>query len=176
MFTKGLVMESKTVLEKLSSAMSASNLQVKETASPIDYVIASGMVAQHQPEASKFITFNSTNSPSSYKEVRKAAIQIALRLNKKRNWQKDYVDIKRIADVAVKMYLVPRCPKCEGRKYQLMKDAPVLSATPCRKCNGTGNRAYPIKDEAHIRDVVQVILSIIDLAEKAIKRKTRGFY
>lgn len=167
--------EVRTVLEKVSTAMVASTLKVEEQQSPIDMIIATGMVSQHQPEASKFIRFNATNSLASYKEVREASRQITTRMNIKRGWGKSGDEIKRIADVAVKMYLVPRCPKCEGRKYNLMKYAPVLSSKPCQKCNGTGNRNYPTKDEAHIRDVVAVILSIVDLAEKSIKRKARTF-
>lgn len=168
-------MERKTVLEKVSTAMVASNLQLKEHVSPIDYVIAAGMVAQHHPEASEFISFNSIGNAAGYRAVRKAAIQITHKLNNKRHWNLNRDALLRVADSAVKMYLIPRCQKCHGRKYETIPDTPSLSIKKCQKCKGTGNRAYPVKDELHIRDVVQVICSIVDVAEKAIERKSRTF-
>ena len=43
-----------------------------------------------------------------------------------------------VATGAAYLYLVPRCPACHGRAFEVRADTPMLSDVMCKVCNGTG--------------------------------------
>lgn len=166
-------MNSSTTLERLSVALTSKNLKLKETVSDVDYLIALGMIGIKNKMAGAVLNFHLSGNLSSYKEARRATVELTRRLSIKRNWKLETKDQYRIADAAWKMYLMPACPKCTGRKYQHDEGTPSLSARPCQKCRGTGLRNYPDKHGSYISDVVQALANIEGVAAAAIKAKMR---
>lgn len=164
----------RTTLERVSSAMNSSNLKLKETACDLDAIMALGMATRRMPMASELISLHLGGSRAAFKDARKAAIKLTARLNLKRKWDITLrQDVVRIADAAMKMYLSPVCPECHGTKYEVVPGTPMLSATHCHKCHGTGRRNFPIKDGRKISEVVWVLCSIEDVAEDAIRKMLR---
>lgn len=168
-------MNSSATLERLAVALTSRNLQQKEETCSIDYVIALGMIGIKNKMAGAIINLHLTGSPSSYKEARRATVELTRRLSIKRDWKLETKDQYRIADAAWKMYLMPTCPKCTGRKYQVAEGTPLLTARPCQKCQGTGLRHYPSHHGSQIKDVVNVLASIEDVAGAAIRLKMRNW-
>lgn len=162
-------------LERIGRAMVSTNLKEREHSCDLDFVIATGMVGQHHKEAVNILRFHLVGDSPSYRGVRGAAISITHKLNVKRRWGMNPKDLVRVAEIAMKLYLNPRCPKCQGRKFQLVDGTPSLSNRHCQKCQGTGKRGSPEKDRDRIADVVQVLTSIVDLAAQCISRKTRSY-
>lgn len=168
-------METASTLERLSTAINSKNLKLKETACDLDYILALGMVGNKIPMASELIALHLGGSLTAYKEARRAAIKIVRTLNEKRGWRlKMRDDIVGIADAAMKMYLMPTCPTCNGKKYQLIEGTPTLSDRPCESCRGSGWRKFPIKDGRYISEVVWALSRIEDVAADAIRKKLRG--
>lgn len=167
-------MNSSTTLERLAVALTSKNLKLKETVSDVDYLIALGMIGIKNKMAGAMLNLHLSGNLSSYKEARRATVELTRRLSLKRDWKLDTKDQYRIADAAWKMYLMPVCPKCTGRKYQVAEGTPLLTARPCQKCQGTGLRHYPSHHGSQIKDVVNVLASIEDVAGAAIRAKMRS--
>lgn len=55
------------------------------------------------------------------------------------------VEVTLLLQTAVAVWLTPVCPVCEGRKFEVMRDAPVLTDRPCKACGGSGQRQLGLK-------------------------------
>lgn len=160
-----------TTLERLSHALSSTNLKLREGHCDLDYVIAFGMVASKQEMASALLTIHFGGRATGYKEAKRAAITLTQKLDMKRGWDLPLREIVRVADSALKMYLIPNCPKCTGVMFEVIPDTPKLSNRACPQCHGSGRRSYPRRNSRAISEVVNVLLGIEGVAELAIRRK-----
>lgn len=161
-----------TTTERVAHAMVSSNLKQKETRCDLDYVIAAGIAGRRHRDAMTILRFHLVGDVASARSVRHAIASITNRLNLKRRWNMQPKELARISELAMRLYLNPRCPKCEGRKFQLVENTPALSAKVCPKCRGTGNRSAPDRDGDRIRNVVEVLGSIVHLAGDSIRQVT----
>lgn len=133
-------------LERLSTALGSDDLSVVERSrKDIDYIIALGCIGNRNKNASALLHVELAGSRVSFREAKQAAINITRNLDAKRDWKLGGQDIKDVAATAIKMWLVPVCSKCEGRKYQNMPGTPMLSTAVCSRCHGTGKQPYPIR-------------------------------
>ena len=162
-----------STMEGLSTALTSKNLKLRETRSALDYVIALGMIGIRNKMAGAIISVHLSGNPTSFKQARMATIELAKRLSAKRGWNLDTKGAYHVAHVAWKMYLMPGCPSCTGRKYQVAEGTPLLTTKPCNKCRGTGLRNYPSKYGDETRDVVQALTDIEEVAVAAIRKKLR---
>ncbi len=53
------------------------------------------------------------------------------------------------ATVSISYWLDKKCDHCTGRKFELIPDAPSLSAKPCWHCQGAGEKAMPYGQIGH---------------------------
>lgn len=162
-------------LERLSEAMVSDDLKMRENlGGDLDYMIALGCAGSKDRDASALLHVDLGGSRVSYKQLRRAAINITHRLDVRRNWKLSRQQLVDIASGAVKMYLMPNCTKCTGLKYQKVKGTPHLSDRVCPRCKGTGMQAYPVQHKTHIQDVVIVLTSIRQAIEASVKARMRN--
>lgn len=155
-----------TVMDRVARSLVSSHLQQKPTRCDLDYVMALAFATRRHGPAGEVVRYSLVGG--SAEGVRRAAIAMTMKLNVRRKWGLEQKEVARVADAAVKMFLNPVCPACQGRRYQLQKNAPVLSARPCHKCNGTGKRNYPKHGEKFIRDVVGALTNIVNVTEQSV--------
>lgn len=68
-------------------------------------------------------------------------------------------------------WLDKSCRMCEGRKFERLPEAPVLSTKPCTSCRGTGQIYLPGGDGA--RRITAHIDDCINRARDSIKKRLR---
>lgn len=76
---------------------------------------------------------------------------------------------RRLARQALISWLESPCPKCNGLKFSLMKNAPVLSSKFCPVCRGTGKR--PMQGT---KLEIEIIKETIDQADDAVRKIKRA--
>ncbi len=68
-------------------------------------------------------------------------------------------------------WLDKNCRMCEGRKFERLPEAPVLSAKQCTSCRGTGQIYLPGGDDA--RRITHYMDDCVNRARDSIKKRLR---
>lgn len=165
--------EPTTTLERISTAMSSDDLTLREHGCDLNVIIAMGFVGQSSGRmASALLRLAFDDDLTAVKEARTLVIKEAKAFNAR--WRiAAFRDLVRVADTAIAYYLWPTCPKCEGRKYQLVPGTPHLSDRECTKCHGTGRRPLPPMHRREVAELMTRMSDIESIAEAAVRKRLR---
>ncbi len=167
--------ERRSALEGLASAFVSSDLTVREDRrGDVDYIAALGAAGTRlRPGASAIVSLALSGDRASAGEALRTTLAVVRRLNAKRGWRLDGKTLRQVAEKALKHYIAPACPVCQGRKFKSVAGSPALSASPCPVCQGSGRRPPPSR---HGREVAEALCSLEDAGravEAAVRRRLR---
>lgn len=154
--------------------MLSGNLSLREERCDLDYLIALGVAAQRVSGAAEILHLGLVASPDTWRAANAATINIVRKLSCRHGWNLRNAAIQRIAGAALRQYAVPVCPKCAGRRYEVIPGTPTLSTRPCTKCRGTGIRPIPVRDGRRIAMTLAALERIEFAASAEIKRVLHG--
>lgn len=162
-------------LERLSAAVNTTDLTVDAAhRTDADFVIALGIAStRHSQVASPLMHLHVNGTNTNLQAAYAAVLNLVRRLNAKRNWRLNGLNLKTVAMQALSHHVAPTCNHCKGRKFELQENTPVLSAKPCRACHGSGRRPVQKKHRDEINTVVAALESIDDVTERAVARLVR---
>jgi hypothetical protein len=161
------------VRERLFEAFSADDISISQhQRTDADYLIALGLATAKPGCAATSLRLQAGDA-AQLREARKATLVLAWRLNDKRNWRLSAANIQKVADAALLHHVHPTCPDCEGRRFEPIPGTPHLSATPCKRCGGTGIRPIQRKHNDFIRDVLERLRQIDAVTTGAVRKLLR---
>lgn len=166
----------RTVLERLSSAMTSDDLSHKEKVCDVDYVAALGMAGAHDRHGAAILDLDLTLSPGSGYQAFKAVVEIVRHIAQRREWSLTPIKTRRIAEGALRHYLKPACGCCKGRGLLgLDRDSPEKAerVRPCDKCGGSGKEPLPVKYQREIREVLYTMEYKRHATGQRVRRKMR---
>lgn len=85
------------------------------------------------------------------------------------DWHMEAPKVK--AEAVVLWWLDRVCPRCTGRKFELMPGAPVLSGRWCKVCNGVGEARLPHGQEG--RKLANYLDQCVFRARQSLKNRLR---
>lgn len=167
--------ERPSALERLSTAMSSSDLSVDANhRGDVDYVTALGIASlRHSTAAAPLMRVHLANSPAALKNAYQSVLALVKRMNLKKNWRLAGHSMHAVALHALSHHVDPTCPHCRGRKFELMDGSPTLSTKVCRHCHGTGRRPVQKKHRDQINAVIAALETIDAVTERAVARLVR---
>lgn len=182
------MMEERTVLEKIASAVVGPNggnilgalgmAQIEDDDLPRDLVRAMGGAATKADTrgtinaiGSHLTRLQAIGNQLTYDQARESIAGLVGRLNKTRSWRLSKKRVNQVAESALLMHLKPSCQVCNGRKYEPVPGSPLTSGRACRGCHGTGKRAYPTVYREEVTHTLNVIGLIQGLTERAVARR-----
>jgi len=107
---------------------------LSEDGADIDFVRAAGLAGVRKKLGSYLPRFLASGGH----DCREAVIQMLVSALADVYPQLTKLERRAVATGAAYLYLVPRCPACHGRAFELQPDTPMLSDRPCKCCDGTG--------------------------------------
>lgn len=167
--------EKPTALERLSVAMSASDLTVDVNhRGAVDYIAALAIAGtRHSAVASPMMRVHLAGRPDDLRAAFAAVLGLVRRLNLKKGWRLAGHSMQAVALHALSHHVDPTCPHCHGRKFELLEGSPTLSTKICRHCHGTGRRPVQKKHRDQINAVIAALEQIDSVTERAVARLVR---
>lgn len=164
-----------TQLERLSVAMSSSNLTMYEhKMSDIDYVLALGIAQSRTGEsAGPLSRLYLSSSRAGLWRAFESVLTVVKRLGLRRNWRLTQDEAKTVAKQALLHHIAPGCACCSGRGYEVHPGSPSLSDRACKVCKGTGRRPVQKRLRPEILQVIIVLEHIDSVTESAVARLIR---
>lgn len=164
-----------SAFERLSTAVHTSDLTVDpDHRSDADYIIALGVAgSRHSAVASPLMHLHLSGTNTNLKAAYNSVLALAKRLNAKKNWRLNGTALQAVALHSLSHHVVPICPHCHGRKFEVCDGAPTLSAEACKHCHGTGRRPIQKKHRDQIQQLIAVLESIDEVTERAVARLVR---
>ena len=151
-----------TILDRIASAETSSDLSHKPHGCDVDVLGAVGMAAIQNPAYLAVYRVKYLNDMADIPPAKRIFILWA---------RKAMMNRKIIADGASRLgtqiftqWINDTCSTCQGRKYQIIKDTPMLAIKPCQACAGTGKT--PIK--AQSSEALEVYFDVIERADAVI--------
>lgn len=166
----------KTVLERLSEAMTSDDLSHREKTCDIDYVGALGMAGTGDRQGAAIMDLDLTLSAGAAYEAFKATAELVRHIGQRRGWVLTPIKTRRIAEGALRHYLKPTCGCCKGRGLLgLDRDqaGKAERVRPCDKCGGSGRAPLPAKYQREIREVLYLMEQRRYTVGQKVRRKMR---
>ena len=161
----------RTVDERLAVARHSSDLTLKKYRCDADALIAAGLAAlRANPGAASLVRLRFAMDASEWGAALSRATQIAMARADRENWRLEDPQIRALAKIALRHFLVPTCPSCFGQKFETVTGTGRLGTRLCQTCRGTGERPLP-KDSARF---LRAILARLEDDSQRVTSLLRG--
>ena len=164
-----------TILDRIASAETSSDLSHKPHNCAVDVLGAVGMAAIQNPAHLAVYRVKYLNDLADIAPAKRIFILWARRSMVRRKIVADCAG--RLGTQIFTQWVNDTCSTCQGRKYPIIDGTPTLSIKPCSACSGTGKT--PIK--AQSAETLEVCFDVIERADaviltiqRMIREKLRG--
>lgn len=144
-------------LDRLSPALSSSDLTMRRGRGDADFVAALGYASRHYPIASPLIRMYLNGDKTAVHEARRRAYEMAKKAALRHRAVLGMAELVQVGKQALAYAVNKTCPRCHGTRYELIPGTTCLGAEPCRECGGDGRRRLPRRHRRIIADVVAQI-------------------
>lgn len=144
-------------LDRLSPALSSSDLTMRRGRGDADFVAALGYASRHYPIASPLIRMYLNGDKTAVHEARRRAYEMAKKAALRHRAVLGMAELVQVGKQALAYSVNKTCPRCHGTRYELIHGTTCLGAEPCRECGGDGRRRLPRRHRRIIADVVAQI-------------------
>ena len=165
-------MTSRTLIERLTLALSSSDLKHHRYSCDLDKVIASGWAsARNGVLGSLTVRAKDDRTNQSRRKLIQQVKKIAVSRARGRKRGGTIEDIHKVALASVSYWLEPRCQTCQGMGLIVLENKQHLSNIVCQSCHGSGLRDMPTIedvsidwDEYRLQKTIVELLVILDEA------------
>ena len=151
-----------TILDRIASAETSSDLSHKPHNCDADVLGAVGMAAIQNPAHLAVYRVKYLNDMADILPAKRVFILWARKAMVNRKINTD--GASRLGTQLLFGWIYDTCQACKGLKYPIIEGTPTLSIKPCQACNGTGKT--PIK--AQSAEVLEVCFDVIERADAVI--------
>lgn len=147
--------------ERIARAQISGNLADNDMRlSDVDFVRASGMAAQTNPEGLMLYRLKYANDHTEYKATLRRVYALAVGKAFRMRKTIRHEELMELAESTLRHWIAPVCPVCLGRGYAVIPGTPTLSESACKHCYG-GHLPLQRAVKAHL-DLAEWLASRMD--------------
>lgn len=158
-------------VERLSVARHSDDLTLHdEYRSDVDYLIGGAMASMRCGKgAEALVNLRNALDPKAWGEAMDRAVHLTVRIACRSDWKLEPRQLRELARMTLKHWVLPVCPKCSGRKFDEIPGTHRLGNRPCPACHGTGERPLPRGEHRRMT----AILAALDADQSNINTRMR---